>query len=158
MSIDMNGEKCNCGLPGCLETFASGTWIARRMSKLLLEYGEENINVASITGEEVFRFYKEGHPLAKKVVQQMIQGLSIGIINLFHMFNPQVVVLGGGVMVNGDWIIDLLHENIKHRGLGVLVNDVKLKQAELMNESGIIGAGIQPWVYGPERLSFGNVH
>ncbi|WBL16652.1 ROK family protein [Sutcliffiella sp. NC1] len=157
MSVDMNGELCNCGLPGCLETFASGTWIARRMSKLLTEHGEEHIDVASITGEEVFRFYKEGHPLAKEVVQQMIQGLSIGIINLIHMFNPQIVVLGGGVMANEDWIIYLLQENLKHKGLRALVNGVELKSAELQNESGLIGASIQPWLYSTNKFSIENV-
>lgn len=141
MSIDMNGKQCNCGLKGCLETYASGTWIGKRMQELRESRGQDT----NVTSYDVFRLYKEGDPLATEVIQTMIQGLATGIVNLIHLFNPQVVVLGGGVMTDGQWIIDLLEEEMKTMGMRSLVDDVKIKQSELHNESGLIGAAIQVW-------------
>ncbi|WP_062108126.1 ROK family protein [Bacillus niameyensis] len=143
MTIDMNGKECNCGLRGCLETYASGTWIAKRMQELLEESGLDS----NITSYDVIRLYHEEDEMAGQVIQTMIRGLANGIVNLIHLFNPQVVVLGGGVMSNGQWIIDLLKDEMKTMGMRSLVDDVEIRQSELHNDSGLIGAAIQTWLY-----------
>lgn len=142
VSLDMNGENCNCGLKGCLETYASGTWIAKRM-KMLTE--KDGIILTNITAEEVFALYHQQHPIATEVVQQMIQGLSVGIINFIHTFNPQIVVLGGGVMSNNKWIVDLVAQFLAENGLRSLVDGVEIRQAVMENNAGLIGAAVQVW-------------
>ncbi|MBO0991755.1 ROK family protein [Bacillus sp. SD088] len=143
MSIDINGETCNCGLKGCLETYASGTWIGKRMQMARQELGLST----DVTSRDVFALYRQKDPIAKQVIQTMIHGLSYGIVNLIHLFNPQVVVLGGGVMNEGQWIIDLVQEEINTMGMRSLVDNVEIKISELENESGLIGAAMQAWLY-----------
>lgn len=72
----------------------------------------------------------------------MIKGLSYGIVNLIHTFNPQVVVLGGGVMSNGQWIIELIEKEISTIGLQSLKKGVELKLSVLDGNSGIVGAAM----------------
>lgn len=146
MSIDMNGDDCNCGLRGCLETYASGTWIGKRFQQKRRQHGLDD----HVTSYDAFRLYHEGDSLAKEVVDMMIRGLAYGIVNLIHLFNPQVIVLGGGVMSDGEWIIELVKEKIKNLGMRSLVQDVKILQSELHNDSGLIGAAIQAWLYEKE--------
>jgi glucokinase len=140
ITLDMNGEMCNCGLRGCLETYASGTWIARRMQMLLEK--EEGKTLEPVSSSEVFRLYHEGNVMAVQVISTMIKGLSYGIINVIHTFNPEVIVLGGGVMSNGQWIIELVEKEISGIGLQSLVSGVKLKLSALDADSGIVGAAM----------------
>ncbi|QOY37131.1 ROK family protein [Anaerobacillus isosaccharinicus] len=148
MTINFDGEQCNCGFRGCLETYASGPWIAKRMNDLRNAVKGNKEAVVSLTSEEVFRFYHLGDPFATKVVQTMIRGLATGVVNLIHIFNPQIVVLGGGVMYDGQWIIDLVKQEIQSLGIRTLVDDVKIELSNLSNDSGLIGAALQTWVNG----------
>lgn len=143
MSIDLNGELCNCGLYGCLETYASGTWIAKRMQKARQEQGLS----ADVTSRDVFALYRQDDPLARQVIQTMTHGLSYGIVNLIHLFNPQAIVLGGGVMSEGQWIVDSVQKKISTMGMNSLVEEVEIKLSELHSNSGLIGAAMQTWLY-----------
>ncbi|MBM7618454.1 glucokinase [Bacillus tianshenii] len=140
ITLDMNGEMCNCGLKGCLETYASGTWIAKRMQMLLEK--EEGKPMEPVSSREVFRLFHEGNDLAVQVISTMIKGLSYGIVNLIHTFNPEVIVLGGGVMSDNQWIIYLVEREIRSIGLQSLVSGVKLKISSLDADSGIVGAAM----------------
>ncbi len=142
ITIDMNGKECNCGMKGCLETYASGTWIARRMKELVEKAEVHGDYPAEITGEEVFRLYHNGDLLAEETVSIMIKGLSYGLVNLIHTFNPQVIVLGGGVMSGGQWIIDRVKIELKEIGLPTLIRDTEIRLSGLDSRSGVVGAAL----------------
>ncbi|MCK6206140.1 ROK family protein [Bacillus infantis] len=141
-TIDMNGKECNCGMKGCLETYASGTWIARRMIELVEKAEVHGDYPAEITAEEVFRLYQKGDPLAEETVSIMIKGLSYGLVNLIHTFNPQVIVLGGGVMSGGQWIVDRLKIELQRIGLQTLIRDTEIRLSGLDSRSGVVGAAL----------------
>jgi glucokinase len=143
ISIQMDGPMCNCGFRGCLELYASGTGIARMMKEKL--GGIENTD--SITSEKVFRLYHEGDTTARDVVEKMVKALSFGIISFIHTFNPSLVILGGGVMKDGDWIISAVKEELKQWGLRSLVDPVSITMATLGPEAGLIGAAYQAFIY-----------
>ncbi|CAG9621144.1 ROK family protein [Sutcliffiella rhizosphaerae] len=138
-SLNIYGELCNCGMRGCLETYASGTWIAKRMQRLYVSQGKHNDRISA---QDVFRLYMEGNPNAAEVIQLMTKGLSYGIVNFIHTFNPQLILLGGGVMTDGHWIIPLLQKEINKIGLQSLVSHVEIKQSQLSANSGLIGAAM----------------
>lgn len=142
MTLDMNGEQCNCGMRGCLETYASGTWVAKRMENLMQLQNPSSGSSLLITSQQTFQLYHEGDLMAKQVVHTMITGLAHGVVNLIHTFNPQIIVLGGGVMENGHWIIELLQKKIHTIGLQSLIKDVKIEISQMSTESGLIGAGM----------------
>ncbi|WP_413377424.1 ROK family protein [Alkalihalobacillus sp. 1P02AB] len=144
-SINMNGALCNCGLRGCLETYASGTWIEKQMKQLLKEEQllEKYEAKTILNSEAVIEFYHQGDRYAVQVIESMITALAYGIINLIHTFNPEVVIMGGGVMSDGEWIIQRLEQELQTKGLRRLIEKVKIKKAELGNDSGLIGAALQ---------------
>ncbi|MFT4416480.1 ROK family protein [Fredinandcohnia humi] len=157
ITVDMNGPVCNCGFKGCLETYASGTGIARMMKEELKAYGAIEGNSEflyyqkhpeEVTSQLVFELMRAGNELAMKVVETSINALSYAIVSFIHTFNPTQIVLGGGVLQDGEWFIQRVREQVSTMGIRSLVNPVEIKMTQLGNEAGLIGAAIQPWVYG----------
>lgn len=89
MTIVPDGNRCNCGKRGCLEAHASGTAI-RRLAKRLIK--------KSLEAKQVKEAAERGDRFAKKILQEAGYYLGIGIGNLINLLNPQLIVLGGGVM------------------------------------------------------------
>jgi glucokinase len=91
MTIDRNGPPCNCGKRGCLEAFVGGASLVRR-------YNEKQTKpVDGITPHEIFKRASSGESLAQEFVKEWVQALAIGVGNLVNIFNPQKVLLTGGV-------------------------------------------------------------
>ncbi|XEC97383.1 ROK family protein [Paenibacillus tarimensis] len=156
MTIDLNGPACNCGFRGCLETYASGTGIARSMREKLASFDTNDgpayalfkKDPSLITSRLVFEWKKNGDPLAVEAMNEMTTALSFGIVNLIHVFNPTMVVLGGGIMKDGEWIRDAVRQKAGTLGLRSLVDPVTIEIAELGAAAGLIGAAYQCWLYG----------
>ena len=121
MSIDYDGLDCGCGGKGCLELYASGTAMNRRMradmkngvKSLVFEkadFKEENIN-----GAILMQAAEEGDEYAIKFFKQEGRYLGAGLGNLFNLFDPDVFVLGGGVTKSSKWFIDDMMEEINKR-------------------------------------------
>jgi glucokinase len=84
MVVERNGVKCPCGLHGCWERYASGSAL-RHLS-------------GGMTGEEVFRNFYDGDDVAKAVVNEFAQWIAVGLASLTNICDPEVIVLGGGVV------------------------------------------------------------
>ncbi|WP_442593834.1 ROK family protein [Neobacillus sp. D3-1R] len=146
ISIDMHGPDCNCGFKGCLELYASGTGIARMMKDKLMT-SNMTINKNEINSRLVFELYHKGNELAKEVIETSITALAFGVVSCIHTFNPGMIILGGGVVENGEWFVDLLKEKLKSLGLQSMIKPVKIVLAKLGPDSGLIGAGYQSFIY-----------
>ena len=103
MSIDRNGPVCKCGNVGCLETLASGTAIANRAIEGLGQ-GQKSMlqdivngDLSKITAAMVMRTASQFDSFAMELVDQFAKNLAIGLVNLLHIFDPQIIILGGGV-------------------------------------------------------------
>ncbi|MEO7456721.1 MAG: ROK family protein, partial [Gemmatimonadaceae bacterium] len=103
-TIDLNGRHCKCGNYGCLEAYASATAIATRAREVLVrEEGESlipslvNGKLDAITAQTVYDAAKKGDALASEIVRDTAKYLGAGIANLLNVFNPDIVVLAGGV-------------------------------------------------------------
>jgi glucokinase len=104
MSIDYRGPRCGCGKPGCIEILAAGPAIARRArAKLASEGGRSTLldatngNIEAVTSEMVGRACAAGDPLAKQVLQETVELLSLWLSNIVDLLEPDVVIIGGGV-------------------------------------------------------------
>lgn len=158
ISIDMHGPACNCGLRGCLETYASGTAIARMMEDKIAAMAEREMDPLlretihqqrPVTSRDVFQLYHRSEETAVEVVETMLEALSFGIVSLIHTFNPTIVVLGGGVMEDGEWIRREVSARIRQLGLQALVQPVEVVLAAAGPDAGVIGAAYQSWLYNP---------
>lgn len=157
ITVDMNGPICNCGFQGCVETYSSGTGIARMMREEVESYpvSEGNSELLyyqkhpeEITSRLVFELRSAGNEVAEKVVETAINALSFSIVSMIHTFNPSLIILGGGVLQEGEWFIHKVRERVGELGIRSLVDPVEIKGTQLGNDAGLIGAAIQPWVYG----------
>jgi glucokinase len=105
MSIDYHGPPCGCGKPGCIEILAAGPAIARRArAKLtspqkarstILDLAKGNVD--AVSSEMVGQAYATGDALAKEVLQETVDLLSLWLSNIVDLLEPEVVILGGGV-------------------------------------------------------------
>ncbi len=138
-------QKCGCGNYGCWEAVASGTALANKAKKELKAgreslMGEMLASLDEINGEIVTKAYREGDDLAKEIIVQTSEYLGIGFANLINIFNPEIIVIGGGV--SNAWALfeSKVEETIEQRAMDSLVKDVDLVVTELGSEVGVYGA------------------
>ncbi len=146
MVIDVNGPDCPCGSRGCLEQLASGTAIAREARRrlaageksVLLEMsgGDTNAVTAALTAAAA----RKGDTLAGEVFARAATYLGIGLANLINIFNPDVIVLGGGMAAEADLIIEPARRVALEKAFPLPAGAVRIVAAELGNEAGVYGA------------------
>lgn len=148
MTVAMQGAKCNCGARGCLEVYASGTGIARQMNERLQE---TDGLTRKLTSQDVFMKAQQGDTLANEIIGQMVTALGAACTSLVHSFNPEMVVFGGGVMDQGDWIVDAIRHRMQDAGIKSLVQSVSFEQARFGSDAGLVGAALQCFLYQSEE-------
>ncbi|MFN3661012.1 MAG: ROK family protein, partial [Brevinematales bacterium] len=109
MKIVPEGRACGCGLNGCWEAYGSATAMIKR-AKGLVSMGKKTAlaRYEDITAKVIFDEAKGGDDLALEVVEEACHYLGIGIANLMHLFNPEAIIVGGGVSQAGDFLFDRL--------------------------------------------------
>ncbi len=148
MTIDVNGQRCNCGNIGCLETLASGTAMAkeaiRRISQgeksSLTEIAEGKIE--NITAEKVSIAAQGGDSLALEVISKAATYLGVGMVNLINIFNPEMIIVGGGVAQMGDLLLNPARQVVRERAFQLPAQAVHIVPAQLGEDSGLVGAAI----------------
>lgn len=144
-TIDSNGRRCACGNYGCLEAYASGPAIARRAADALEAGAESRLralvggNLAALTAETVYAAAYDGDELAREVVHDTAQFLGAGVANLVNIFNPEVVVICGGVRQAGDLLFLPLRREVARRAFKPAVAAVRIVPSEL-DTPGVQGA------------------
>jgi len=146
MIVGTNFYRCNCGNMGCLETFASATAMIRyavnrlERDKIKSSILDKAGDTENIDARLIFDAAKEGDQLGIETVGRMIKYLSIGIINIFNILDPDIVAIGGGVSKAGVYLTDKLKKEVGGMLFtsGIKYGDIVL--AQLGNEAGLLGA------------------
>lgn len=148
-TIDSTGRRCKCGNYGCLEAYASGPAIAERAREALEGLGadDESIitrmvdgNVSRITAQTVYEAAKQGDDIAREVVRETARFLGAGISNLVNIFNPDVVVLAGGVTQAGDALFEPIRAEVRRRSFKPAVDACRIVPGALPLTAGMVGA------------------
>jgi len=144
MTVEINGPECRCGNTGCLEMLASGTAMVREAVSRI-EGGEASLLAemagnGGITGEMVSIAAERGDPLALEIIDRIAFYLGVGLVNLVNIFNPEIIVIGGGVANLGNLLLDPARMLVRERAFAVSAERVRIVTAELGNEAGIYGA------------------
>jgi glucokinase len=143
--VDENGPPCqgNCPNHGCVETFASGTAIAREGKAAAEREPNSALGKAlaegPILGRTVTELAAAGDPLAAGVVAEAGRHLGVALASLANIFDPDVIVIGGGVSAAGDLLLDPARQELGARALPPM-NRTPVKLAELGPDAGMIGA------------------
>ncbi len=168
MTIDWRGPRCNCGNIGCLESIASGTAIARHANErivlgkpdsqalvdFVLAHPESSADANTpydsresfatpihVNARQVAQAAQAGVPLARTIIQAAAEALGVGLVNIIHIFNPELIILGGGVSQMGEMLLEPARRIVRERAMAVPRDCARIVLAELGNDVGLIGAG-----------------
>jgi glucokinase len=145
-TIDTEGRRCKCGNYGCLEAYASGPNIAIRAIEAIEAGAESRLptyvggDLTKITAQTVYLAAQEGDELALEVVNDTAKFLGVGIGNLLNVFNPEVVVVCGGVTLAGDHLFVPLRREAARRAFKPAVMACRIVPGELAGTAGVYGA------------------
>jgi glucokinase len=155
ISIDSTGRRCNCGNYGCIEAYASGRAIANRAVEGIEAGAESRLgeyvggDLSSITAQVVYDAAKDGDNYALEVIKDTARFLGTCVANLVNIFNPDTVVVCGGVTAAGDRLFTPLREEVKRRAFRQAVDACQIRPGELPGTAGVYGAAaafkVQTW-------------
>ena len=144
IKIEHNGKLCGCGQKGCWEAYASATGIIRE-AQSRLAVNKQNLLYKMTKGrdleaKDVFDAAKKGDKFSLDIVDYETEKLALGIGNLLNILDPEIVVIGGGVALSGDFLFDKVKEKIKEVAFPSTLETLKIVTAKLGNDAGILGA------------------
>ena len=148
MTIDVNGLRCKCGNIGCWETLASGTAVAREAIARIRNGEGSSLTemvagrIENITAEKVAMAASEGDSLALGVINKVATYLGVGLVNLVNIFNPEVIVVGGGMAKMGDLLLDPARQVVTDRAFPVAAKAVRIVTTQLGDDAGMLGAAL----------------
>jgi glucokinase len=160
--IDEGGPPCpgNCPNHGCLESFVSGPALAREGRAKAEADPDSGLGRAlaagrEVTGPLVTELAHDGDEAARAAVAGLGRHLGIGIANLVNIFNPEVVVIGGGLVAAGDLLLEPAREVVAVRALVPARDQVRIVPARFGDESGMLGAAALAFEVAGELESIG---
>ena len=144
--IQYGGRQCGCGRKGCFEAYSSATALIN-MTKEAMEANPDSKmwqlagSLEGVDGKTAFDGWREGDAAANSVVEMYINYLGCGLTNIVNTFQPEMLLIGGGICKEGENLTKPLEEYIKRESYCIdPTRSTKLDIAKLGNDAGIIGA------------------
>lgn len=126
-----DGVYCTCGARGCWEPYAATTALVRRA---------KTQNAAWCDGRAIFAAVQQGDANITQILEDWICEIAEGLSGLVHIFNPQLILIGGGVCAQETLLIAPLREKIKASIMPAFAQDLEIRAAALQNDAGLVGA------------------
>ena len=137
-TVQYNGNECTCGNIGCVEAQAS-TWNISQMIKADPDFSKSSLaNETRLDFYTVFKVSRQNDELATRIKYECLNIWSAGIINLIHAYDPEIVVLGGGILNSKEEIIPYIQKRVAQYAWCPWGN-VQIKASELMDDAAILG-------------------
>jgi len=137
-TVNLNGIKCNCGNIGCVETEAS-TWNIERIAKQHEAYSSSMLAQQNkLDFETIYRCANANDALAKELRDACLDVWSAAAVNLIHAYDPEVLVIGGGIMASADYIIPYIQKKTDENAWTPW-GKVKIVAAENINAASLLG-------------------
>ncbi len=144
----LDGIPCGCGRKGCWEMYASGSALIRQTKESAKANPESLINALAdgdlekINGKTAFDAAEKGDAVAKTVVENYVKYLSVGVVDIINVFQPESVVIGGGIAAQGETLLSPIRESAARESYGADNKRTEIVAAALGNDAGIIGAAM----------------
>ena len=146
MTITDEGPLCHCGNRGCWEALASGTALAKAARKrietgadtTILSFAEGKID--EVTAQTVQSAAENGDPIANQLILKVAYYFGVGVANLINIFNPEMIVIGGGLSNMGERLFKPAHRVVEERAFNRAYRTVRFVKAALGRNSGVLGA------------------
>lgn len=141
MTVSTEGPRCGCGNVGCAEALGSGTAIGKRAKEAVLTNVTTSLkNYDNVTAKEVFKEAENGDRVAKNILETSLTYLGIAVANTITNFDPEKVVIGGGVVNGGDIVIETIRDVVTERCMSTFVENCTVEKAVLGGKAGVLGA------------------
>ncbi|MCL2748150.1 MAG: ROK family protein [Oscillospiraceae bacterium] len=143
-----NGLPCTCGRRGCWEKYASASALIRMTEEAMQAHPESLLKQAMtgdpphVSGRTAFDAARQGDGVAQSVLDEYIDWLAEGALNVIIMLQPEVLCVGGGVSGEGDALLVPLKQRIEARQYCPGIRQTEVKKAILGNDAGLIGAAL----------------
>jgi glucokinase len=139
------GPRCNCGNVGCLECMSAGPAIARHAMELISQGQESALSEvlqggAELSAKLVGEAAEDGDHVAQQAIGRAAYYLGIGVLNLIHIVDPDIVILGGGVTKLGPLLFDPVRAWVRDHALTPVQRETPIVPAALGDEVGLLGA------------------
>ncbi len=143
ITLDRHGELCSCGSRGCVETYMSGPWLARRYQHALDHEGWTRSSEESqtITGEQISQLAEQGDPLAVKILIEAGEALGVAIASMAMIINVDLYVIGGSVAKARDLFLEPARKMVPHYSFKSVSSGVRIVLNELDTDGPILGCG-----------------
>lgn len=143
MVIVPDGRLCGCGNNGCWETYGSATSMIKRATSMLgrgIESSLSKYYPDKLDAKAIGDAAKEGDMLATEIFDETAHYIGVGLANLINCFNPELIVIGGGLSNAGDFLLDKVKVSAKLNSAPPSWGSVEIKTASLGNKAGILGS------------------
>ncbi len=146
-TLDAHGPPCNCGNIGCLEVLAAGPAIARDAREALRTGRESKMRalvhdeIGKITTATVAQAARAADPLALEILHRAGYYIGLGMVNLLHILDTELFVVGGGVAIHAwDYIYPQMIDRLQHHAFPSMSRGVRVVQARFGDDAGLLGA------------------
>ena len=143
VTVDCNGRPCRgCGRRGCLEAYVSGTSIAERAQEALAASAEPSSlgRHAPLTAADVAAAARDGDSVARAVWDETVDALACGLTSIVNVFDPELVVLGGGVTGSGEQLLGPVRERVRAETMRPAGEAASIVRSALGDHVGVVGA------------------
>lgn len=151
MVVQPEGPLCPCGRRGCVEPIASGGGMLARVQEQLIHFPDSILHqqADTLTSHSIFVAADAGDPLAARISNDAIQALSIALVNLVNLLNPEWIVYGGGTLSDG-WLIERVRSSVETQPLLMIRQSLKGILPSRLNPDvvGLLGAACLAWDLG----------
>lgn len=142
-----NGIECNCGNVGCWEAYASVTALIRQTKEAMEKSPDSKMHEFAkkegrVSGRTAFDAAKANDAAACEVVKNYTEYVASGLVSIINVFQPQKLVIGGGISKEGDYLIKPIKEYCNKHEYNKYLEKVDISIATLFNDAGIIGAAL----------------
>jgi glucokinase len=136
--VDFDGEPCPCGNRGCFERYASTGALVRRFAGNDVLLDILNVAAEEVNGRVIFEHLDD--PRVFQAVDEWMDCIAFGITGLIHVFNPEIVLIGGGISREEERFIRPLREKILKKAMPRFAEGLAVEAAALGNNAGLLGA------------------
>ena len=148
--IVVDGRPCTCGRHGCWETYASATGLIKTTKEYMEKAPKDSPlwtivegDISKVNGRTAFDAMRQGDPIGKEIVDEYIKYLSVGIVDMINIFQPDILCIGGGISNERETLLAPVRDFVAKEQYAMNSSKkTKVCRAELGNDAGIIGAAL----------------
>ncbi|MBQ8783865.1 MAG: ROK family protein [Clostridia bacterium] len=146
ITVEKDGRSCACGNKGCLEAYCSASALVKDTKKAMIDHPDSKLweicnDINAVDGKTVFKAAELGDSISQEVLKSFLNYLSIGVINLITLLQPEILCIGGGMSKEKEALIEPLKKLVNENSLTKNLTDkTTIKTAVLFNDAGLVGA------------------